>query len=106
MASSTAKYSTDPIEPVSLADIQSELAALRELIERRLPAPLPARQWLTIEQATALAGRSPQAVRGWCRTQRIGVLVKGQWQVDRVHLRALLVERFGEHRLPAALRNK
>jgi hypothetical protein len=73
------------LPPESLAAkldrLAAEVADMRALLERALHA-VPPRTWLSIEEASALAGRTPQCVRGWCGTEAIGTMVKGRWQVD------------------------
>jgi hypothetical protein len=93
----------DHPEP-SLHDVLDAVEQLRGLVERSLSPSSPPREWLSIEEAATLVGRSPQCVRGWCRIYKVGVRVRGQWQVDRRCLRQFLADRFGEARLPAALR--
>ena len=97
--------SSNALASVDLAALRAEIAALRELIEQRLPAPLAPREWLSVEQAAALALRSPQCIRAWCRDRRIGTKVRGVWQIDRAQMRRLVIERFGEGRLPVPMRN-
>jgi hypothetical protein len=84
--------------------LHDKLDALSDLIQRVVLPTLPPREYLSIEEAARLTARSPQAVCGWCRTHRIGVKVGKAWRVDRAHLRRLLVDRFGEERLPVGLR--
>jgi hypothetical protein len=63
------------LRPITLQSVYNEIATVRELLERLLlPATSP-RQWLTIAEATALAGgRTPQTLRAWCRgPYKIGV---------------------------------
>lgn len=93
----------DRPEP-TVRDVLDAVEQLRGLVERALLAPPTARQWLTIEEAATLAGRSPQCVRGWCRYDRIGTKVRGRWQIERSGLRRLLITRFGEAALPHALK--
>ena len=88
----------------TLDNLFAELQELRGLIEARLPAEPPARQWLTPAEAGVLALRTPQTVSTWCRRFRIGVRVGGSWRIDRAHLRRLLVDRYGESALPPGLR--
>jgi len=97
--------------PVTLADVydavavlRGEIAELRAAVAPSAPSSTPPRDYLSVEEAADLVGRSPQCVTGWCRAHRIGVMVHGRWHVDRAHLRRYLVERFGEARLPAGLR--
>lgn len=92
------------IDPLS-AVVHAELAGMRTLLEKALSAT-PGRQWLTIEKAAALAGRTPQCIRGWCGTESIGTMVRGKWQVDKAGLRRVLLDRLDgdETRLPAGLR--
>lgn len=87
-----------------VAELRDEVAQLRALIERRLPASPPARQWLTVTEAAELALRTPQTITGWCRRHYIGSKVAGSWRVDRAHLRRHLVDSYGEARLPPGLR--
>jgi Helix-turn-helix domain len=81
---------------VTLEGVYSEVVAVHEQLDRierlLLPAAAP-RPWLTTEEASALVGRSPQAVTGWCRSFHIGTRVRGRWRVDRGHLRRLLIDR-------------
>ncbi len=86
----------------TLRDVLVELRLLRGLIEQALPAA-PPRSWLTVGEAASLAGKSEQALSGWCRRHRIGVKIRNAWRVDREQLRRLLIERFGEDRLPSGL---
>jgi hypothetical protein len=97
---------------VSLDDLQAELVALRAdvghmraMLEKALQA-VPPRTWLTVEEASALADRTPQTVRAWCGTEAIGTMVKGRWQVDRAGLRRVLLDRCDgdEAKLPEGLR--
>ena len=92
------------LHPVTLEAVHAELTSLRELIERLLLPTSPQREWLSVEEAAALTAKSPQCIRGWCRSHRIGSLINGAWRIDRQHLRRYLVARFGEDRLPASLR--
>ncbi len=98
--------------PHASADLRAEIVALRrdvaelrELLEQRVPAPQPVQEWLTVDEASDAASRSPQTIRAWCRgPYRIGTRVKNRWRIDRAHLRLFLVDRFGAGRLPNGLR--
>jgi Helix-turn-helix domain len=96
------RHAVDPIEMFGL--LLDEIRVLRTLIEQRIPPAPPAREWLTADEASALALRSPQTITEWCRRYRIGVKVGSAWRVDRAHLRRLLTDRHGEARLPPGLR--
>ena len=89
-----------------LEEIQAEQAALRALVEQRLPTPQPVRQWMTPAEVAALVGLSPQAITAICRRDgaRIGTKVGARWQIDREHFKQYWVERFGKDRVPVALR--
>lgn len=81
-------------------ELEREIADLRRIVVAQ-----PARQWLTCEEAARLCGRSVHTVRAWCdHPHCIGVRNGRQWQVNRDQLIALLIERFGEDRVPAGLR--
>jgi hypothetical protein len=69
----------------TLEHLFTELAAVRALLERLVVQPQPAREWLTIEQAASLLGRSPQAVRFRCR-RGLGVKISGKWRISRDQL--------------------
>jgi hypothetical protein len=74
-------------EPVTLENVLSEIVALRELVERLVVAPpSPERGWVTVDEAAALIGRTPAAVRKQCRINKIGLKVDGVWRVDRARL--------------------
>lgn len=88
----------------ALEALTAKVDRLIALVEERVPAPLPERSWLSVEEAAALAGRSPQTISGWCRSSHIGTRTRGRWRIDRGYLRRLLISRFGEDRLPAGLR--
>jgi hypothetical protein len=88
-----------------IAALRTDIANLCALIRQVPVAPPQARQCLTIEEASGTALRSPQTIRAWCRgPYRIGTRVKNRWQVDGAQLRRLLIDRFGEARLPHGLR--
>jgi hypothetical protein len=88
-----------------IAALREDIAGLRAAIERVLPMSSPRQEWLSVEEASEAALRSPQTIRTWCRgPYRIGTLVKNRWQVDRAQLRRILADRFGEARLPHNLR--
>jgi hypothetical protein len=77
----------------SKADIDrlcEQVNRLASLIEQRLPAPVPSREWLSIKQASEATGRSPQAIRRWCRVFKIGTRGPRGWMIDRDHLAAHL----------------
>lgn len=69
----------------TLDELFAEVRAMRELLERLLPAA-PAREWLTVEQAAGLLHRTPAAVRARCRMRGIGVKVRGAWRIDKAAL--------------------
>lgn len=82
---------------------QNETA--RELDElRRVVVAQPVRTWLTVDEAAKLCGYSVDAVRAWCRLHPIGTKHKRAYQINRESLRLFLIDRFGEDRLPSALR--
>jgi hypothetical protein len=86
-----------------IAVLRADIAELKTLIQQAL-AVQPPRTWLTVDEASAMSGFTPQCIRGWCRSHRIGVLDRNEWQVDRRQLRAHIVARFGLARLPPELR--
>jgi hypothetical protein len=86
-----------------IATLHEKIDALTALVQHAL-AIQPPRTWVTVDEAAALSGFTPQCIRGWCRAHRIGVFVRGQWRVDRAQLRAHIVARFGLSRLPPELR--
>jgi hypothetical protein len=88
----------------SIAALRADIAELKALVEHALSI-MPPREWLTVDEAAALVRFTPQCIRGWCRANRIGVLVRNEWQVDRRQLRAHVVARFGLARLPPELRD-
>ncbi len=82
-----------------------EGASLDEFAElRRQLISEPPREWLTVREAAELCGRTPQCVRSWCRSERLGVFDKGVWKITRHQLRQFVIDRLGEDRIPAALR--
>jgi hypothetical protein len=87
-----------------IAALRADMAGLRSLIEKALQTT-PARQWLSVEESAKLAEKTEQCVRGWCAVYRIGVQVKGRWQVDRAGLRRVVLDRLdgNESRLPPGL---
>jgi hypothetical protein len=87
-----------------IAVLRADIAELKSLVLQAL-AIQPPRTWLTVDEASALTGFTPQCVRGWCRSHRIGVLDRNEWHVDRRQLRAHIVARFGLSRLPPELRD-
>jgi hypothetical protein len=91
--------------PLTLADLQADIGALRRIVEERLPAPLPAREWWTVEETAERTRYSPQAVRGWARGPfHVGTRrgPRGPWQIDVGALRRMFLARFGQ--VPVALR--
>ena len=86
-----------------IAELHEKIDALTALVQHAL-ALQPPRTWLTVDEASALTSFTPQAIRGWCRSHRIGALVRNEWQIDRRQLRAHIVARFGLARLPVELR--
>ena len=88
-----------------------EVLAAIERLEVKLDAftaalmpSVKGRDWLTTAEAAALALRSEQAIKRWCRKHHIGTKVHGRWQVDRQQLRQLLIDRYGVAQLPPGLR--
>ena len=62
-------------------------AAARDVDDLRAAVvATPKREWLTVAEAAIEIGRTPQAVRARCRDRKIGVKVKGVWQIDRAKL--------------------
>jgi hypothetical protein len=60
---------------------------------------------MEVEEAASAAGRSPQTIRNWSRTHRIGFYDRRsrRFLVDRDKLKFYMLARFG--RLPAGLRD-
>jgi hypothetical protein len=81
------------------AEKDREIAALRKLLTSS-----PPRDWLTVKEAHEKSLYSEVTIRYWCKTYHIGSFDGRMWRVDRAHLIAFLVDRFGEEHLPAALK--
>jgi hypothetical protein len=86
-----------------IANVRADIASLRSLIEQALTI-MPPRTSLTVAEASVLALRCEQTITGWCRHDHIGTLVRGRWAVDKAQLKNLLIDRYGEARLPPGLR--
>ena len=89
------------------ANTFNQIEAVREIEDlRREVEAAPPREWLTVGEAASLVGYSEHAVRGWCKRDRIGVLNKRVWQINRELLVHFYENRFGADRLPAGLRDR
>jgi len=86
---------TGAVRSRTLDDVFAELAAtnakidrLTALVEQTVvsPPPSPEQGWVSVEQAAALIGRTPQAVRKRCRSNKIGLKIDGAWRVDPARL--------------------
>ena len=66
----------------TIDDVLAEVRELRALVERLVLQPVP-REWLSVEEAARLAGRSPQAIRARCRRRGIDVKINNIWHIDR-----------------------
>jgi hypothetical protein len=70
-----------------LAAMNAKIDKLTALVEQLVVSPpSPERDWLSIDQAAELVGRTPQAVRLRCRVNKIGHKLNGEWRVDRARL--------------------
>lgn len=91
----------------TLDDVLAELHELRRLVEERLPAPLPTREWWSVAETSERVHFSVQCVRGWARgPYGIGTRhgARGPWQIDPAALRRMFRARWPTKNLPAALR--
>ena len=72
----------------ALATLEAKVDRLVALVEQLVvrPRPPPERAWVTVDEAAALVGRTPAAVRKRCRASKIGHKVDGAWRIDRARL--------------------
>jgi len=82
-------------------ELKRELDELRHVVVAE-----PPREWLTVDEAAALVGRSTVTVRSWCKNDHIGTFYKRVWRINKALLHQFYVARFGEDRLPAGLRDQ